>query len=69
MQAPTSTVIAIHNLSDEGCKLQLDLSDHHAERLVDLLREERDIPLKGSSLALDLKGYDHRWFRVRTKPE
>lgn len=69
LEAETGTIIVVHNLSDKACRLRLDLSDHHAQRLVDLLRDENDLPLKGNSLALSLKGYDHRWFRVICKPK
>jgi maltose alpha-D-glucosyltransferase/alpha-amylase len=60
----TGTAVAIHNLSDKSCRLKIDLSGCNAERLMDLLRGEKDIPLKGKTLQLNLKGYDHRWFRV-----
>jgi len=67
IQTQTGSIIAIHNLSDERCQLRLDLGDHHPERLVDLLRDEKDLALKGNSLVLNLKGFDHRWFRVVPK--
>ena len=67
IQTQTGSIIAIHNLSDERCQLRLDLGDHHPERLVDLLRDEKDMALKGNSLVLNLKGFDHRWFRVVPK--
>jgi maltose alpha-D-glucosyltransferase / alpha-amylase len=64
LQSGRNTTLAIHNLSDQPCTLQVDLSDFQVDRLFDLLRHEEDIPLKGKSLHLRLKGYDHRWLRV-----
>ena len=64
VQWATGTVIAIHNLAEKSCRLKADLGDYKAERLVNLLQDEKDIPLRGKPLQLNLKGYDHRWFRV-----
>lgn len=60
----SSTVVAVHNFSEQACDLRLDLRDLKAERLVDLLRDEKDIPLKANVLRLKLDGYGYRWFRL-----
>ncbi len=59
-----STIVAVHNLSDKPCKLELDLSGFPAKRVVDLLCDQQDIALKTNTLRLALKGYDHRWLRA-----
>lgn len=57
-------VLAAHNLSRKPCEVEVDISDLNAKRLIDLLREEKDLIIKGKKLKLPLDGYDHRWFRV-----
>lgn len=59
-----STIIAVHNLSEKNCTLELDLSDFHTKRVGDLLSNEQDLPVKDNMLRLALKGYDHRWLRL-----
>ncbi len=59
-----STVLAVHNLSEKACSLELDLSDFRARRVVDLLCDQQDMALKNNALRLALKGYDHRWLRL-----
>jgi maltose alpha-D-glucosyltransferase/alpha-amylase len=59
-----SVILAVHNLSDKACTLELDLSDFRAGRITDLLSDQQDLTLKSNMLRLRLKGYDHRWLRV-----
>lgn len=59
-----SVILAVHNLSDKACTLELDLSDFRAGRITDLLCDQQDLTLKSNMLRLGLKGYDHRWLRM-----
>ena len=63
-----STVIAVHNLSSEQCTAYLDLSNLPDGHVADLLGDRRYKPLEGDGHALDLEGYDYRWFHLRTAP-
>lgn len=58
-------VVAVHNLSEEPREVSLDLSERDANRLIDLLRSEREYePLDGDKKRIALEGYGFRWFRV-----
>jgi maltose alpha-D-glucosyltransferase/alpha-amylase len=59
-----STILAVHNLSDKACTLELDLSDFRTAHITDLLCDQQDVTLKTDVLRLKLKGYDHRWLRM-----
>ncbi len=58
------TVLAVHNLSDQACTLQLDISDFHANRFIELLQYGKDVRAKGNSLQIRLEGYGCRWLRA-----
>jgi maltose alpha-D-glucosyltransferase/alpha-amylase len=58
------TIIAVHNLGAKATKLQLDLSDFHADRATDILGNRDDMPIKKGALQIDLEPYDHRWLRL-----
>jgi maltose alpha-D-glucosyltransferase/alpha-amylase len=57
-------VLAIHNLSGEGAVIDLNLSDHQAERIVDLLGDRSYHQLEDGRCELLLEGYGYRWFRL-----
>ncbi len=59
----SGSLLAVHNLSDKPCTIQMDVSELKVRRIIDLLRTEADIQIKNKSLRLRLKGYDHRWLR------
>ena len=60
-----STVIAVHNLSDEQCTACLNLSSLPDGHAADLLGDQHYKPLEGDDHHLDLEGYGYRWFHLR----
>jgi maltose alpha-D-glucosyltransferase / alpha-amylase len=58
------TVIAVHNLAAQGAQISLDLSEHGAGRIVDLLEQSVLEPAEDRRLQLDLGPYEFHWFRV-----
>jgi trehalose synthase len=60
-----STVIAIHNLSAETARADLDLG-RGATGVLDLLADAEE-PVRGGALGVDLRPYGGRWLRVRTR--
>jgi maltose alpha-D-glucosyltransferase / alpha-amylase len=58
------TVIAVHNLAAQGAAISLDLSEHGAGRIVDLLEQSVLEPAENRRLQLDLGPYEFHWFRV-----
>ncbi|MBA2496989.1 MAG: alpha-amylase family protein [Acidimicrobiia bacterium] len=60
-----STVLAVHNLGDEPCVVQVEVTLEPGARLVDLLHRDVDPPIVGDDgLGLRLAAHGHRWFRV-----
>jgi maltose alpha-D-glucosyltransferase / alpha-amylase len=57
-------VVAVHNLAREPRTLKLDLADHGARGIIDLLGDQPYAPLEGARHELELEGYGYRWFRV-----
>jgi maltose alpha-D-glucosyltransferase/alpha-amylase len=58
------TILAIHNLGEKATKLEIDVSDHQADRATDILGTQGDIPIKRGKIELELAPYDHRWLRL-----
>lgn len=58
------TVVAVHNLCGEPKKTRLDLTDHGARSVIELLGDHPYEELAGSSHDLELEPYGYRWFRV-----
>lgn len=58
------TVIAIHNLSKEGCVVALQLKDDKSTPLIDLLGDQPYASVQHESCDVQLEGYGYRWFRV-----
>jgi maltose alpha-D-glucosyltransferase / alpha-amylase len=58
------TILAVHNLSGEPTKVNLDVSDHTADSASDILGEQPDMPVKKGIVSLELEAYGHRWFRL-----
>jgi maltose alpha-D-glucosyltransferase/alpha-amylase len=58
------TALAVHNLSDRACTLELDLSDFKTHRFSDLIDGAKDVSTDGKGLRIKLKGYDFRWLRA-----
>ncbi|MDF5732266.1 MAG: alpha-glucosidase C-terminal domain-containing protein [Rhizonema sp. PD38] len=59
-----SVVVAIYNLADEACTVNLDLGESNAEYLIDLLSDRQYQPIVGSAYTVELQGYGYRWLRV-----
>ena len=57
-------VAAVHNLSGEPRTVSLDLTDHGATGIIDLLGDEPYAALDGPAHELELEGYGYRWFRI-----
>ncbi|HEX2152436.1 MAG TPA: alpha-amylase family protein [Acidimicrobiia bacterium] len=64
-----STVLAVHNLSDSGRSVWIDLGKRPLPEgpgeLEDLLTNRPGVEIDDRAIQLDLDGYGHRWFRVR----
>jgi trehalose synthase len=61
-----STVLALHELSGRKATARLTLDEpDDAETLVDLFGDDELSVATGEPFDLDLRPYDHRWFRVR----
>jgi trehalose synthase len=59
------TVLAVHNLSDEPCVVDIDVGCEPESTLEDLLDGEAGvITLSGWRLELQLEGYGYRWYRA-----
>jgi maltose alpha-D-glucosyltransferase / alpha-amylase len=57
-------VAAVHNLSGEARKTRLDLTDHGARSVIELIGDHPYEELPGSAHDLVLEPYGYRWFRV-----
>jgi maltose alpha-D-glucosyltransferase/alpha-amylase len=64
MSSDEGCVAAVHNLSGEPKKTRLDLTDHGAHRVIELLGDHPYEELAGSKHDLELEPYGYRWFRV-----
>jgi maltose alpha-D-glucosyltransferase/alpha-amylase len=60
-------VAAVHNLSDKPRKIRLDLTDHGAQEVIELLGDHPYEEMPGSAHDLELEPYGYRWFRVQCK--
>jgi glycosidase len=60
-----STVVAVHNLSDEPVGADLDLGED-VEGVDDLL-EQREHTVEGGRLHVDLDAYGYLWLRTRRR--
>lgn len=62
------TVIALHNLAAEPCRVVVPVVDPEgtpaAEALVDLLDGHAEVPLDGDRTEVELDRYGHRWLAV-----
>ena len=58
------SVIAVHNLSEQACQIDLNLGVNDASYLADLLVDKAHQPTENSCCRLELEGYGHRWLRV-----
>jgi len=58
------TLLAVHNLGDAQAAIELDVSDHEADRASDILGTDPDLPIKKGKVALELGPYGHRWLRL-----
>jgi maltose alpha-D-glucosyltransferase/alpha-amylase len=65
MDAPTGSIVLLHNLADSAVTVDLGPLDGVAERPYDLLvdgpYDQPDRKLRG----LQLHGYGYRWIRLR----
>jgi maltose alpha-D-glucosyltransferase / alpha-amylase len=57
-------VIAVHNLTQEACRVTLKLEEGDEERLIDLLGDQPYEAIEGTSHDIQLEGYGYCWFRV-----
>lgn len=62
--ASTGTVAAVHNLSREPREIRLDLTDHGARNVIELLGDHPYEDMPGAAHDLELEPYGYRWFRV-----
>ena len=58
------TVVALHNLGDQGVEGTLDLSAFDASKAIDLLGGRRETALDSGVHAFALDPYGFRWFRL-----
>jgi maltose alpha-D-glucosyltransferase/alpha-amylase len=63
-QSHEGIVAAVHNLSREPKSVRLDLTEHGARRVIELLGDHPYEEMVGSAHDLDLEPYGYRWFRV-----
>jgi maltose alpha-D-glucosyltransferase/alpha-amylase len=61
-----STVVALHNLAPEPCRVEVPLGIDDADGYDDLLGRDRD-ELAEPCLRLTLEGYGARWFRIHRR--
>jgi maltose alpha-D-glucosyltransferase/alpha-amylase len=58
------TVAAVHNLSGEPKVANLDLTDHGAQSIVEILGDHPYEEMQGGKHEVELEPYGYRWFRV-----
>ncbi len=63
-QRKGSTLIAVHNLKDEACRVNLDLSNFPKGRLADLHGDRQYEPLEREECEVNLAEYGYRWFHL-----
>jgi maltose alpha-D-glucosyltransferase/alpha-amylase len=63
-QSDEGTVAAVHNLSGEPKVANLDLTDHGAQGVFEILGDHPYEEMKGGKHELKLEPYGYRWFRV-----
>jgi maltose alpha-D-glucosyltransferase / alpha-amylase len=63
-EAEGRVVLAVHNLGDQACEVELDLDLLERRHLVDLLGDERYEAVPKGGFAVHLEPYGYRWFRV-----
>jgi maltose alpha-D-glucosyltransferase/alpha-amylase len=65
-----STVMAVHNLAAEPCRLALPLDGiDDAAGADDLLDSSREHPIEGRKLAVTLDPYGYHWIRIRRESQ
>jgi maltose alpha-D-glucosyltransferase/alpha-amylase len=62
--AGDDVVAAVHNLSGEPKTARLDLAEHGARRLIEIIGDHPHHERKGAAHDLDLEPYGYRWFQV-----
>jgi maltose alpha-D-glucosyltransferase / alpha-amylase len=63
-KAGDGVVAAVHNLSHEPKTARLDLTDHGARRVIEVLGDHPYEELEGGAHDVELESYGYRWFRV-----
>jgi maltose alpha-D-glucosyltransferase/alpha-amylase len=64
-----TSVIAVHNFSDEPCELELKLDGLDGPMVADDLLGDDQLDVEDSVLALTLETYAARWYRLRRPDE
>jgi maltose alpha-D-glucosyltransferase/alpha-amylase len=59
-----NSVLILHNLANDACRLALDLPDVKTEELTDLFGNRVYPTDVGTSDGIELDGYGYRWFRI-----
>lgn len=57
---PGGSVLAVHNLGAKPVSLEIDLGNHHKERMTDLITGQT-LALKAGAVTLELEAYQFRW--------
>ncbi|MGE3268711.1 MAG: alpha-amylase family protein [Chloroflexota bacterium] len=60
----SGTLVGVHNLSDQPKKTRLDVTDHGAKSIVEILGDHPYEVRKGAAHDLELEPYGFRWFRL-----
>jgi maltose alpha-D-glucosyltransferase/alpha-amylase len=63
-ESDDGTVVAVHNLSDKARKTRLDLTDHGAQSVIEVLGDHPYEQLTGATHEIEMEPYGYRWFRV-----
>ncbi len=63
-QREGSTLIAVHNLTDEACTVTLDLNDFPEGHLADLHGDKQYEAIEDEEHHIDLDEYGYRWFHL-----
>ncbi|MGI9054035.1 MAG: alpha-amylase family protein [Ilumatobacteraceae bacterium] len=58
------SVITAHNLAKRAASVRIELGDHAATELRDLLQPGRPIKSRDGRARIPLRAHDHRWFRL-----
>jgi maltose alpha-D-glucosyltransferase / alpha-amylase len=63
-EAEGKVVLAVHNLADRECEVELGLDVPERSHLVDLLGDEKYEPVQKGGFSVPLQPYGYRWLRV-----